>query len=45
MGDGLTGGWRKLHDERVRDFCCSLGSYCWGGQVTQHEIGWSCDTH
>jgi len=33
-GEGLTGGWRKLHGERVRDFYCTLGSNCWGGEVT-----------
>lgn len=34
MGEGVTGGWRKLHGESVRDFCCTLGSYCWCGEVT-----------
>jgi len=36
--DEVTGEWRKLHNEELRD----LTQYCAGGKIEKNEMGGAC---
>jgi hypothetical protein len=41
--DEVTGEWRKLHNEGLKDLYCSPNSV--GGQIQKNEKGGACNTH
>ena len=40
--DEVTGEWRKLHNEELRDLPTQ---YCSGGKIEKNEVGGACDAH
>ena len=43
-GDEVTGEWRKLHKEELRDLLL-LTQYCAGGKIEKNEVGGACDAY
>ena len=39
--DGVTGEWRKLHNEEMND----LTQYCAGGEIETNEMGRACGAY
>jgi hypothetical protein len=42
--DEVTGGWRKLHEEGLRDLCSSP-SIIWNDQFKEDEVDGACSTN
>jgi hypothetical protein len=40
--DEMTGEWRKLHNEELRDF---FANYNWNNQVEEDEMSGPCSTN
>jgi hypothetical protein len=43
--DEVTGEWRKLHNEELRDLYSSPSTYNQNGQVEEDEMGGVCGTN
>jgi hypothetical protein len=43
MRDEVTGEWRKLHNEELRDLL--LAQYCAGGKIEKNEMGGACGAY
>ena len=41
--DGVTGEWRKLHNEELNDLL--LTQYCAGDKIEENEMGGTCGTY
>ena len=41
--DGVTGEWRKLHNEELKDLL--LAQYCAGDKIEKNEMGRACGTY
>jgi hypothetical protein len=39
--DGVTGGWRKLHNEELHNLY-SIAKYNWNYKVEEDEVGGTC---
>ena len=41
--DEVTGEWRKLHNEELKDLYCSPNSS--GDKIERNEMGWACGAY
>ena len=43
--DEVTGEWRRLHNEELRERFVLLTQHCAGDKIEKNEMGWACGAY